>query len=462
MRLKIGLFLLLMGLANLAKAAVLEAIRYNRQEGKMQLVLDMSAQTAFQHFELGTPPRIVLDLPDTQHKNLDNLNLNIGAVIGVRVGYKTPEILRVVIDLNDNAKNNVYVLPPEAGKKDRIVVDIFDTGKKASTQTASNAPQTSKPATTPPAPSLSLTSLDEPTTPAPITNASPPKAVIQTPTVSTSTTPAKAQTTTASTASVSNHTSSKTPEKTSVATVSKRAPIRKRDIVVCIDPGHGGKDPGASNKATGALEKNVVLAIGKRLRTKLLARKGYKVVMTRDSDIFIPLHQRPQKCRKAGGDLFVSIHADAVENTVAKGSSVYILSTRGASSQLAKYLEKSENSVDIKWGVDVSRYDDDIQSALFNIQQEATLESSNVLARETLAELAKVGNVHKKNVERANFAVLRSPEIPSMLVETAFISNPSEAKLLMKASYQEQLATGIANGIERFFNEHLPKHMIAN
>lgn len=236
--------------------------------------------------------------------------------------------------------------------------------------------------------------------------------------------------------------------------------VSKRDIIVAIDPGHGGKDPGAHSSTTGLLEKDAVLQIGLKLKQQIDAKRGFRAVMTRDKDIFIPLRQRMEIARRHGADLFVSVHADAVESAAPKGSSVYILSTRGASSQLAKYLANKENAVDLKWGVDVSKYDNEIQQALLNIQQEATLESSDVLARQTLKELARIGNVHKANVERANFVVLRSPEIPSMLVETAFISNPDEARLLASPAYQQKLAQGIANGIEKYFEEHLPQHML--
>ena len=242
--------------------------------------------------------------------------------------------------------------------------------------------------------------------------------------------------------------------------VAVRQPTSKKDIVVVIDPGHGGKDPGAISRATGLQEKVVVLDISQRLKRILDSKGGYRAILTRERDIFIPLRERTNIARRHKADLFISIHADAVEGEGPRGASVYILSTKGASSQLARYLEKSENSVDLKWGVDVSKYDNDIQEALLDIQQDATLESSNVFGRHTIRELGKLGRVHKSNVERANFVVLRAPEIPSLLVETAFISNPEDARLLASPAYQDQLARGIANGIDSYFREHLPQHML--
>jgi len=236
--------------------------------------------------------------------------------------------------------------------------------------------------------------------------------------------------------------------------------ISKRTIVVAIDPGHGGKDTGAVNPNTGLREKDVVLQIAHRLKKQLNSRKGFSAFLTRDGDTYIPLQERPASARRRGADIFVSIHADSAESDQPSGASVFILSTKGANTQLGKYLERTENTVDQRWGVDVSKYDNDVQQALLSIQQEATIEASHALASRTLNELARLGNIHGKRVNSANFVVLRSLAVPSMLVETAFISNPNEARKLASPDYQEQLARGIANGIARYFEEHLPQHML--
>ncbi|EHM54917.1 N-acetylmuramoyl-L-alanine amidase [Cardiobacterium valvarum F0432] len=238
------------------------------------------------------------------------------------------------------------------------------------------------------------------------------------------------------------------------------ASISKKTIVVAIDPGHGGKDTGAVNPGSGLREKDVVLQIAHRLKQHINSKKGFSAFLTRSDDTYIPLPERPSSARRRGADLFISIHADAVENSTPSGSSVYILSTKGATTAIGKYLERTENSVDLRWGVDVSKYDDDIQQALLGMQQEATIESSYILAQKTLNELGRIGKVHKGQVQRANFVVLRSPDIPSMLVETAFISNPDEARKLASPAYQEQLAQGIANGVVSYYKEHLPQHML--
>lgn len=440
----VGIFLFFWGA--FAHATVLEGIRYHRMDNRVQLVLDLDAPTTFRQFSLADPPRIVLDLPDTRRDGRAGIAIDKGSVRSIRTGYRTQDLLRVVIDLIQVAKANIYTLPAEEGRKDRIVIDVYDAER---------------------APALTLSSLSGG----------------QMPFVTFAGSELEDKSTAAGNASVKqeeklgalislsslDHTDRALTVERQISPAGKvekkqttRKPTltRKHDITICIDPGHGGKDPGAQSSVTGAREKDVVLAIAKRLRSIFDAVPGYHVKITRDRDIFIPLYQRSQICRRAAGDLFISVHADAVKSQQPTGSSVYILSTRGASSQLAKYLANSENAVDLKWGVDVDKYDDDIQEALLNIQQEATLGSSNIFAGQVLSALEKVGDIHKSTVERANFVVLRSPEIPSILIETGFISNPHEARLLVKPSYQQKIAQAITTGIRAYFREHLPQSML--
>lgn len=425
----------------MARPTIVQNLRYNRIGDKIQLVLDINHPTQFEQFSLPNPPRIVLDFPNTERKGRAGLTINQGSVASIRTGYRDNTTLRVVIDLLAAAKANIYLLKPEGKRGNRVVIDVYDFDTN---------------------PALSLTSLDEnmpnvifagkaldDQSLANTANYSTNKIISPSPPTTIRITPSVIEQRQISPKGV-------VKAKTTV----KNPSVNKANIVICLDPGHGGKDPGAMNPILGTREKDVVLAIAHRLRRILANIPGYKVVMTRNKDVFIPLYERPKKCRAQGADLFVSIHADAVERGEPSGSSVYILSTRGASSQLAKYLAKNENAVDLKWGVDTSKYDNDIQQALFNIQQEATLESSNVLAKRTISQLERIGNVHKSKVERANFVVLRSPEIPSMLVETGFISNTSEARLLSTANYQDKVARGIAAGITDYFREHLPQHLL--
>ncbi|SUO92007.1 N-acetylmuramoyl-L-alanine amidase [Suttonella indologenes] len=454
------LLLVLLCCASIVQAATVSNIRYNRMPQKVQLVLDTDAAIPFQQFSLANPPRIVLDFKNVHRSGRAGLVVNEGAVAGVRSGMRDPNTLRVVIDLIATAKANIYTLPPDRQDGNRIVVDVYDFESN---------------------PALTLTSIDESmpnvifsgaaledqgssATANTQANQNPiarvaPNHNAQHNAVAAALPPATIAAPAQTTVTIEREVTSNGLVQRKVE-VSTPPLINKRDIVVCIDAGHGGKDPGAINQTLNLREKDLVLAISKRLQRQLDTMPGYRVVMTRNNDIFIPLRERTNICRRAKGDLFVSIHADAVERSEPSGSSVYILSTTGATSQLARYLANSENAVDLKWGVDVEKYDDDIQAALLNIQQEATLESSNILASKTISELGKIGKVHKRHVERANFTVLRSPEIPSMLVETAFISNLSDAKLLASQAYQEKLARAIAGSIDAYFREHLPQHML--
>jgi len=223
-----------------------------------------------------------------------------------------------------------------------------------------------------------------------------------------------------------------------------------RDAVVAIDAGHGGKDPGAVGPRK-TREKDITLAVAKRLYRRLLEQPGIKPVMIRSTDVYVGLRQRMNIARKQGADLFVSIHADAVKRSAANGSSVYTLSMGGASSEAAAWLAKSENeSAALHGELTLGGMDDSLSQTLLNLTQGSTMERSMEAGADILAELKTIGNVHKPSVEHAAFAVLKSPDIPSVLVETAFISNPEEEKKLRSKKYQETLARSIERGIVKY------------
>ncbi|OQX15510.1 MAG: N-acetylmuramoyl-L-alanine amidase [Thiothrix lacustris] len=223
-------------------------------------------------------------------------------------------------------------------------------------------------------------------------------------------------------------------------------PSRSKFIVV-IDPGHGGKDPGAVG-ANGTQEKEVVLQVARKLKARIDREKGMKAILTRDSDKFIPLRERMDLAHKHKADLFISVHADANPSTRVSGSSVYILSENGASSEAARVLAESENSYELKFGG--RNTSDRIASVLLDLSQNAMMDRSLSLAKGVLNELTKVNNPLRRRVESARFVVLRSPDIPSMLVETAFISNPTEEKRLRTAEYQQKLASAMFQGVKRY------------
>ena len=235
-------------------------------------------------------------------------------------------------------------------------------------------------------------------------------------------------------------------------TVKQMADVQKieRDIVVAIDAGHGGEDPGAIGKSR-TREKDVVLAIARELKKSIDARPGMKGVLTRNGDYFIPLRDRYEKARSYRADLFVSIHADAFRKRSVSGSSVFVLSRKGASSEQARLLAASENSADLVGGVKLADKDDMLASVLLDLSQSATMEASHAVADSVFASLNGIGKTHKNRVEHANFMVLKSPDVPSILVETAFISNPSEEKRLKDPAWQRKIARTIASGVQDYF-----------
>ena len=249
-----------------------------------------------------------------------------------------------------------------------------------------------------------------------------------------------------------------------VAPVAPAAPVQVRpahapantgrDIVVAVDAGHGGKDPGASGANT--REKDVVLAVARALARRIDAEPGMKAVLIRDSDTFIELRERGNLARRAGADIFISVHADAIKDRRVSGSSVYVLSERGASSELAAWLADDQNAADLKGGVPLANVDDALASVLMDVSQTASMARSLEAAELVLGQLDGVSTIRKSQVQQARFMVLRSREIPSMLVETAYISNPEEERKLNSARHQARIAEAIFNGVREYFRQNPP------
>ncbi|MGD9021891.1 MAG: N-acetylmuramoyl-L-alanine amidase [Lysobacterales bacterium] len=231
--------------------------------------------------------------------------------------------------------------------------------------------------------------------------------------------------------------------------------LPNRDVVIAVDAGHGGEDPGAIGRNK-TREKDVVLQISREIKRAIDAEPGMRAVLTRDGDYYIPLRGRYEKARKARADLFVSVHADAFKNRNVRGSSVFVLSARGASSEFARLLADSENASDLVGGVTLSDKDDMLASVLLDLSQSATREASNKVANDILGALKRMGKTHKSQVGRANFMVLKSPDVPSVLIETGFISNPSEEKRLGQKDFQQRTARAITLGIRDYFYSSPP------
>jgi N-acetylmuramoyl-L-alanine amidase len=240
-----------------------------------------------------------------------------------------------------------------------------------------------------------------------------------------------------------------------VRTVEQAFAGAERDVIIAIDAGHGGEDPGARG-ASGSWEKHITLAVSRELAKQIDAEPGMRAVLIRDGDYFIALDQRYRKAREAKADLFVSIHADAFHKQTAAGASVFVLSPRGASSEAARWLAARENASDLVGGVKLDDKDNTLAAVLLDLSQSATLKASEDVANHVLTALKRVGKTHKPQVERANFVVLRSPDVPSMLVETAFISNPGEEKKLNDPVYRRRLAEAIRDGVRDYFQIQPP------
>ena len=241
------------------------------------------------------------------------------------------------------------------------------------------------------------------------------------------------------------------PVKTVAATVAGKG----RDVVVAVDAGHGGDDPGATG-ASGAHEKDITLAVARELKKLIDRTPGMTAVLTRDRDYFIPLEMRYRKARQAKADLFISIHADAFTSSDARGSSVWVLSPRGATNEASRWLADRENRADLVGGISLDDKDDTLAKVLLDLSQGATMGASNSVGQEVLGALRKLGPTHRNYVERANFVVLRSPDVPSILVETAFITNPAEESRLKSPAHREKLANAILDGVNDYFRASPP------
>ena len=244
-------------------------------------------------------------------------------------------------------------------------------------------------------------------------------------------------------------------KKTVTKTVTKTVKNKARDIIIAIDAGHGGEDPGAHGPR-GTQEKKVVLAISKKVAALINRKPGMKAVLVRKGDYYIKLRKRMQIARAHKADLFVSIHADAFKNSKVRGASVFTLSNRGASSEAARWLAKHENSADLVGGVKLADKEDMLASVLMDLSQTATKEASRDVAGKILRNFKGIGHLHKNDVQKAGFMVLKSPDIPSILVETAFISNPGEERKLRSNAHQAKIAKAIYSGVVSYFNMHAP------
>ncbi|MGQ4659098.1 N-acetylmuramoyl-L-alanine amidase [Lysobacter sp. F6437] len=477
----LGAALLSALLWNLAHASEVEGVHLSTGATgtRAEIALDKSAE--FKIISLAGPDRLVVDLPASSIADGVQVPAGSGVVKGIRTGQPVPGTARIVFDLGQQ----VAALRPrieQGASGPRLVIEWPGDGKAPSAVAASPAVATSAlssvtPASSSPASSApGKSSLDQWTDQAAASSAATSRLISQITAGNATGAPATVPSPAASVPTPPVLTTIATGVPTRIATgqpapapvqpaVADAPPVKtmrelmdsrnNRPLVIAIDPGHGGQDPGAIGK-NGTREKDVVLQISKELARQINASPGLKAYLTRDTDVFIPLNKRAKLARAAKADMFISIHADAAENRGADGSSVYVLSLKGASSQRARWLANKENSSDLVGGVRLEQTSNTLASVLIDLTQSGQLKASEDAAEEILGGLMQVGNIHKRHIERANFAVLRTSDMPAMLVETAFISNPEEERRLQDPAFQRKLAGAVLDGVNTFFTRQPP------
>ncbi len=391
-------------------ATAVERARLLQDAGNFRLELDLSgAPASYKIFTMRAPDRVVIDIDDARLRaSLRGIDLANSPVHNLRSGIRDGTGLRIVADLARSVSVRGALSAPAAGNPYRLVVELQSgRGSNTAPGSASTATALAKP----------------PTVPIPKPPAAP------------------------------------TAQKSSTGAGKSRplaTPGPPRNIVVAIDAGHGGEDPGAIGPGN-AYEKRVVLAISKALAARVNREPGYRAILVRTGDYFIPLTQRPAIARRAGADVMISVHADAFDEEAAYGASVYALSQRGATSETAKYLADRENRADLIGGsVALNNKDPMLAEVILDLSMTATLNHSLQLGDQVLRSVAGICPLHNRRVEQAGFVVLKSPDMPSILVETGFISNPDEARKLRDPAHQGRLASAIFAGVKRHFERHPP------
>ena len=379
-----------------ARSAQFIAVRVWPAPDYTRITLENDSKLKATHFLIKDPHRLVVDIEgvdlDLQLKSLiAKIDSNDPYIAQVRIAQNRPGVVRLVFDLKDEIHPQVFTLEPVGEYQHRLIFDLYPANARD--------------------PIAEL--LQKKITPAPSEE-------------------------------------KKKPNSENKVAREEEAPTNfNRMVTIAIDPGHGGEDPGAVGNG-GSYEKNVVLSIARRLKAKLEQIPNVRVMLTRDGDYFVPLQVRVQKARKVQADLFVSIHADAFVEPTARGSSVFALSEKGASSTAARWLANKENAADLIGGINIKTKNQHLASVLLDLSTTAQINDSLKLAKSVLSEIGNINKLHKAQVEQAGFAVLKAPDIPSILVETAFISNPEEEAKLTDNAYQDQMADALSNGIRKY------------
>lgn len=435
-----ALLLLCLAPAFAHAAVTISAVRVWPGPEYTRITIESPKPIEYSLFMAKNPERVVLDLEDVELKgHLQSLPGRIGVddpfITQARLGINRPGVVRLVLEVRSEVRPQAFALKPVGDYSNRLVVDIYPAHP-----------------TDPLMALIEQLHKDSPVSPSPAEPLPPNEA----PTVTPAFPDIAAD---ADQASVGTPTAPRSEPEKSAAKKSRPHKGEREQIVrlttIAIDAGHGGEDPGARGR-NGSTEKTITLAIARKLKNLIDGEPNMRAVLTRDGDYFVPLQDRVYKARKVRADLFVSIHADAYIKPHARGSSVFALSQRGATSVAARWLAKKENEADLIGGVNLDVPDPYVKQVLLDLSQTATITDSIKLGRAVLDEIGDINSLHKARVEQAGFAVLKAPDIPSILVETAFISNPQEEKQLRKPEYQEKLANAVLRGIRTYFNRNPP------
>ncbi|GAB3470900.1 N-acetylmuramoyl-L-alanine amidase [Polaromonas eurypsychrophila] len=437
--LQMGSLMLLLGVQQIARGLTIMAVRVWPAKDYSRVTIESDAGLKTKYYFIAEPPRLAVDIEGIDlipalRELVAKVKPDDPNIAGIRVGQNAPGVVRLVVELKQPMLPQVFSLQPVAAYQHRLVFDLYPTqvtdplevliAERLKDKSQAPAALVGDP--------LGDLIAKQTERPAPV---SPPPATVTEKPPATAATP-------------------RAPSETVGAGAGSRNKT-DRLIIVALDPGHGGEDPGAIGPG-GTREKDVVLQIALRLRDRINAIPNMRAYLTRDADFFVPLHVRVEKARRVQADLFISIHADAFFTPRPQGASVFALSEKGASSSAARWIADKENSADLVGGVNVKAKDAQVQKALLDMSTTAQINDSLKLGGAMLGEIGSVGKLHKPRVEQAGFAVLKAPDIPSVLVETAFISNPDEEAKLRSEAYQVQLADALMRGISSYFAKNPP------
>ncbi|MBL0147675.1 MAG: N-acetylmuramoyl-L-alanine amidase [Ideonella sp.] len=460
---RVGSAALLLGASDLAFGATILAVRVWPASDYSRVTIESDTALVARHFLTDNPHRLVVDI--------DQLELNaalrelVGKVrpddpyiAGVRIGQNQPRVVRLVVDLKQPVAPQQFTLTPVAAYRHRLLFDLYPTQaadpllalireRDRAEGLAAHSVQDAL--------GEFIGRIDTAGARLPRLAASSPEPGPHARAASAVAAPGSSPAATASSATPTAEAEATHPPHTPPVISAEAQQRIDRLVVIALDPGHGGEDPGAIGPS-GLREKDVVLAVAQQLRDRLNSVPGMRAMLTRDDDYFVPLHERVRKARRVQADLFVSIHADAFITPAARGASVFALSDKGATSATARWMAQRENAADAVGGVNLGAKDPQVMQTLLDMSTAAQIKDSLRIGREVLERMGRVGRLHKRDVEQAGFAVLKAPDIPSILVETAFISNPEEEARLRDPAYQQRLVEALFTGIRRYFARNPP------